>query len=104
MRRKEEVKKNYEVLQESIKDCGSACLLSVIKYYGGNVPLDRLTDMTDTTKEGTTFYNLKEAANELGLSAKAYYVKNIKELPVNIGPVISQVIINNYKHFIVIYK
>ena len=98
------MKKNYEVLQESIKDCGSACLLSVIKYYGGNVPLDRLTDMTDTTKEGTTFYNLKEAANELGLSAKAYYVKNIKELPVNIGPVISQVIINNYKHFIVIYK
>ena len=38
----EEVRKmqKIEVLQDGIKDCGAACLLSVIKYYGGNDSLE----------------------------------------------------------------
>ena len=59
--------KKYIVLQDRIKECGSACLLSIIKYYGGSVSLERILELTKTTKEGTNFYNLGIAANEIGL-------------------------------------
>lgn len=95
--------KKIEVIQDGIKDCGSACLLSVIRYYGGNVPREELLKLTNTTKEGTTFYDLQQAAYEIGLSSKGYKVDNnqISELKT---PFISQVIINNYFHFVVVYK
>ena len=54
------MKKDLIVLQEGNKDCGAVSLLSIIRYYGGDISLDRLTEMTKTTKEGTNFYNLSE--------------------------------------------
>ena len=72
------MKKNYTVLQDGIKECGSACLLSIIRYYGGNISREKLLELTNTTKDGTNFYNLLTAANEIGLSAKGYKVDDIK--------------------------
>ena len=96
--------KNYTVIQDGIKECGSACLLSLIRYYGGNMSLNRILDVTNTTKDGTNFYDLKMGAMEIGLTGKAYKVDNILKLyDVNM-PFISQVIINNYYHFVVVYK
>ena len=69
--------KKITVLQDGIKECGSACLLSIIKYYGGNVSLERILELTKTTKEGTNFYNLGEAAKEIGLTSKGYQIENI---------------------------
>ena len=46
-------KKNLIVLQEGNKDCGAACLLSIIRYYGGDISLERLINLTKTDKEGT---------------------------------------------------
>ena len=96
--------KSEIVLQEGLKECGSACLLSIIKHYGGDIPLAKLLELTKTTKEGTNFYNLKIAANELGLSAKGYELKNINSLRAIDKPFISQTRTNNYLHFIVVYK
>ena len=92
------------VLQDGIKECGAACLLSIIKYHGGNTSIDRLLELTKTTKEGTNFYNLQEAAKEIGLISKGYKIDNIDNLTQIEKPFISQIIKNNYKHFVVIYK
>ncbi len=96
--------KKIIVIQDGIKECGSACLLSIIRYYGGNVPMQELLRLTNTTKDGTTFYDIKEAAYEIGLSVKGYKVENASKLYELTKPFISQVIINNYLHFIVVYK
>ena len=98
------MKKNYTVIQDGIKECGSACLLSIIRYYGGNISLERLLELTNTNKDGTNFYNLMEASQEVGLSAKGYKVDNINELSEIEKPFISQVVIDNYTHFVVVYK
>lgn len=98
------MKKNYTVLQDGIKECGSACLLSIIRYYDGNVSLEKLLELTNTTREGTNFYNLCLAASEIGLSAKGYKVDDISKLYEIGKPFISQMVINNYTHFIVVYK
>lgn len=96
--------KNYTVIQDGIKECGSACLLSIIRYYGGNVPITNLVELTKTNKEGTNFYNLYNAAIQIGLTGKAYKINSISELVEIKKPFISQVVINNYTHFVVVYK
>lgn len=96
--------KKYTVLQDGLKECGSACLLSIIRYYGGDIPMAKLLELTKTNKDGTNFYNLKNAANELGMSAKGYELKETGQLLEIDKPFISQLVIKNYLHFVVVYK
>jgi len=91
------------VLQDGIKDCGVCCLLSIIKHYGGNVSKEYLRDLTNTTKDGVTAYNIIKSATKIGFDSYAL-CGNIEEIDADSLPVIAHVIINkNYKHFIVIY-
>ncbi|MDD3048433.1 MAG: peptidase domain-containing ABC transporter [Bacilli bacterium] len=93
--------KHKYVKQETISDCGVACLLTIIKRYGGNVSFEKLRDLTKTSKNGTTAFHLIEAANKLGLTATGYKcddILNICEFPC-IGHVTMQ---NSYQHFIII--
>ena len=50
------------VKQEGLKDCGVCCLLSIIRHYQGNIPLEVLRELTNTTRNGVSAYNLVEAA------------------------------------------
>ncbi len=97
-------KKNYVVIQDGIKECGSACLLSLIRYYGGNISINSLLEMTKTDKNGTNFYDLSAAAYQIGMSHKAYKIDDFNMLYNVEKPFISQVILNNYNHFVVVYK
>ena len=98
------MKKKLIVLQEGTKYCGSAALLSIIRYYGGNISVNRIVELTNTTKEGTNFYNLKYAAIDVGLDAKAFKVDNIEELYKIRSPILCQLNIKGNLHFVVIYK
>ena len=98
------MKKNLVVLQEGNKDCGAACLLSIIRYYGGDISLERLIDITKTDKEGTNFYNLSEASSKIGLNTKCYKADNNAKLESISTPFIAQINNKNYMHFIVVYK
>ena len=98
------MKKSLIVLQEGNKDCGAASLLSIIRYYGGDISIERLIDMTNTTKEGTNFYNISLAASSLGLESRAYKVDDIEKIKNIPTPYIVQLKNKNYTHFVVVYK
>ena len=98
------MKKSLIVLQEGNKDCGAASLLSIIRYYGGDISIERLIDMTNTTKEGTNFYNISLAASSLGLESRAYKVDDIEKIKNIPAPYIVQLKNKNYTHFVVVYK
>ena len=92
------------VLQDGIKDCGICCLLSIIRYYGGEVPKEILREMTNTTKDGVSLYNLLEASNNLGFESIGVS-GNLEDIALNNLPCIAHVQVkNNRKHFIVIYE
>lgn len=92
------------VLQDGIKDCGICCLLSIIRYYGGEVSKEYLRELTNTTKEGVSLYSLIEGAKEIGFEAIGVSGK-IENIDVNNLPCIAHIIVNkNYKHFVVIYQ
>ena len=86
------------VLQEDESSCGSACLLSIIKYYNGYVPIEIIKYDTNTSNMGTNFYNLKLAAINYGFNALGFDNEDVNV------PYISQVKINDVYHFIVVYQ
>ena len=94
----------YCVLQDDLKDCGVCSLLSIIKYYNGDISKEYLRELTLTTKDGVSALNLLKAAREIGF--EAYGIKGeLKKINDKNLPVIAHVIINKkYPHFIVIYK
>ena len=96
--------KKLIVLQDGNKECGSACLLSIIRYYGGDISINRLVELTNTTKEGTNFLCIKNACHELGLNALGYKIDDKNNLLEIDKPFIAQININNYLHFVVVYK
>ena len=98
------MKKNLIVLQEGKKDCGAACLLSIIRYYGGDISLERLISYTETDKDGTNFYNLSLAGEKLGLNARAYEVDTETKISEIEVPFIVQLSSDNMLHFVVVYK
>lgn len=98
------MKKNLIVMQEGNKDCGAACLLSIIRYYGGDISLERLLDLTKTDKGGTNFYNLSMASSEVGLKAMCYKASTDGKLGNISTPFIAQINNKNFMHFIVVYK
>lgn len=92
------------VKQNDIKDCGVCCLLMIIKYYKGNIPKEKLKELTKTTREGTTAYDLLEAAKKLNFITTGVTgdISNLKQEDL---PCIAHVLIEEkYKHYIVIYK
>ena len=100
------MKKNIKTIQDDIKDCGACSLSSIIKYYGGYVPLETIKQDTFTTKDGTTLYHLSEAAKKYGFDTVGFKL-TFNELINNdiFFPLISSVLIKeSILHFIVIIK
>lgn len=97
------MKKNLIVLQDGYKECGAASLLSIIHYYKGSISMARLVELTNTNKEGTNFYQLKQAAEKLGFNANGYKTNNYNTLQEIETPFIIQIIDKNYEHFCVVY-
>jgi ATP-binding cassette, subfamily C, bacteriocin exporter len=59
-------------LQIDEYDCGVACLLSIIKFYNGIQPLEKLRELSGATKIGVSLLGLYEAAQKTGFSAEGY--------------------------------
>ena len=95
--------RKYLVRQRDIKDCGVCCLASIIRYYKGDIPLEKIRLDTKTNLEGTTAYNLIEAAKKYGFVAKGVKAKNLNQ---NLRlPAIAHIVTKHgLNHFIVIYK
>lgn len=95
------MKKYPFVKQDGIKDCASACVQMILKYYGGYTSMTKLNEMMRTSHKGTDAYHLVLALQELGFKAEGRKFKNFYFSL----PVIAHVIINDsYKHYVVIYE
>jgi ATP-binding cassette subfamily B protein len=64
------MKINLFELQLEQRDCGVACLLNLIRYYGGNSTVDELRRLSGTSVTGTTLLGLKQAAEKIGFDAE----------------------------------
>lgn len=91
-------------LQLDQSDCGPACLLSLIKLYNGNSSLEKIRELSGTTRQGTTLLGLYQAANQLGFTADGCEA-DIESLIAHDKPVILHVLIENQlEHYIICYR
>jgi ABC-type bacteriocin/lantibiotic exporter with double-glycine peptidase domain len=90
-------------LQLDQSDCGVACLLSLIKLYNGNHSLEKLRELSGTTKQGTTLLGLYQVANQIGFTAEGCEA-DIQALIDHKQPVILHVVIEEkLQHYVVCY-
>ncbi|MBK7872237.1 MAG: peptidase domain-containing ABC transporter [Saprospiraceae bacterium] len=94
----------YHTEQRDATDCGAACLLSVLKYYGSNAPLDRLREWSGTSTTGATLLGLYQAAQRTGLEAEGFEadIAHLKSLDT---PCILHIVKEeSLLHFVVCYQ
>ena len=90
------------VKQEGLKDCGVASLLMIIRYYNGNISMEKLRDMTKTDKNGVTAYHIKKASEELGFNCDVYKIDNLySDIKL---PCIAHTVNKAFNHYVVIYE
>jgi ATP-binding cassette subfamily B protein len=91
-------------LQLDQSDCGVACLISIIQFYGGTNSIEKLRELSGTSKQGTTMLGLYQAANKIGFSAEGCEA-DIQALIDHKQPVILHVVIENkLQHYVVCYE
>ncbi len=97
--------KRLIVNQNGNKDCASACLLSIMRYYGSDASLDELSLILKTTNEGTNAYNIINGSRTFGFDGFGlhYSFEEIISGKVNL-PIICHTLKDNMYHFIVVYK
>lgn len=97
--------KKIIVKQSGYKDCASSCLLSIIRYYGGNISKEELDYIINTNVYGTSAYDMVLGMGLIGFSGygKRVAVEDISKEEHNF-PLIAHVKSENNYHYIVIYK
>ena len=98
------LRRNILVRQADLKDCGACSLLSVIKYYGGYVPLETVIADTHTTRLGTTAFHLIQAALKYGFDASGIKIDVDYLEKISLPAIAHLQVDNQYNHFVVIYK
>ena len=96
--------KHKYIGQQNSKDCGVICLYNIINYYKGSISLTKLRNMLNTSKEGTSVYDIVCTSNKLGLETEAYKceLNDICSLKL---PIIAHIKLDGkYNHFVIIDK
>ena len=86
--------------QPDAKDCGPTCLKIISKFYGKNVSIPELRELSETTREGSSLLNISDTAETigfrtLGVKLSAHTIKEAT-LPC--------ILHWNNQHFVVLYK
>lgn len=88
--------------QQGLKECGPACVQMILKFYGGYMTINKLSEILETNQNGTTALSIVETLNNIGFESRGVKPKSIYVVKT---PCIAHTIINDsYKHYIVIYK
>ena len=90
------------VKQRDAKDCGACCLSSIILYYGGYVPMEKIRLDTLTNDEGVNALNMINAARKYGFNATGVKIDSLFDKKVFFPAIAHTINKNGYEHFVVI--
>lgn len=98
------MKKYPYIKQQEQKDCASACILMILKYYGAYVSMEEIRDETKTDKNGVNLLDLTETLKKYGFSVDALKgtIEDLKQAELTY-PFISHMKTNG-GHYIVVYE
>ena len=84
-------------------DCGPACLLAVLRFYGGDAGLAPVRSLAGTDASGTSLLGLYQAAEILGFDARGATGDYASLRSVKL-PCIAHVVVEDRPHYVVVYE
>ena len=94
------------IRQHDISDCAAACIASVARHYGEDIPLTLIRETSGTSQAGTSIKGILDAAQAIGFRATGYKSdeKALDKLQDLKEPVILHIINDRGDlHFVVLY-
>jgi ATP-binding cassette subfamily B protein len=88
-------------MQPDSMDCGPTCLRMIAKYYGRSISLEKLRNLSETTRLGSSLQAISNAAEKIGfrtLPAKIDLVNLKQNAP------LPCICFWNQRHYVVLYK
>ena len=97
--------KKIVIRQNSNNDCGVACLISIMKYFGLDPSYEEVSYYLRLNKDGTNAYNIINGSRNYGFDGYGihYTYEEIINSKVSF-PIICHTLKQNMYHFIVVYK
>jgi ATP-binding cassette subfamily B protein len=86
--------------QQSASDCGAACLVMIMNYWGKRVSVNRLREIANVNRDGASLKGLMTAAESFGFSTRPVKA-NLEGLAKQSLPAIAHW---EGKHFIVVWE
>ncbi|AKG20546.1 peptidase domain-containing ABC transporter [Calothrix sp. 336/3] len=86
--------------QQSASDCGAACLVMIGRYWGKQLSVNRLRDLTNVSRSGASLRALAAAAESIGFATRPVKA-SLDKLAQQPLPAIAHW---EGKHFIVVYE
>ncbi|MBR1539265.1 MAG: peptidase domain-containing ABC transporter [Bacteroidales bacterium] len=94
------------IRQHDISDCAAACVASIARHYGQDIPLSLIREASGTSTAGTSIKGILDACREIGFRAAGFKSeeKQLESLTGLSEPVILH-IVNRHGdlHFVVLY-
>lgn len=103
MRNSQHIRRTF-ARQQDAKDCGVACLLSVVRCHGGTATFERLRQRSGTGLQGTSLLGLCQAARQSGLDAEGLEADAVQRLAEVSDLCILHVVTEaGFPHYVVFY-
>lgn len=86
--------------QKDIKDCGPTCLKIIAKYYRKSISIQKLRELSETTRIGSNLLAISRAAEKIGFRSVGVKItlEDLKEAP------LPCILHWNKNHYVVLYK
>jgi len=92
-------RKTPVVMQLEVLECGAACLTMILSYYDKWIPLEQVRVDCGVSRDGSSAKNMVRAANNYGLSTRAYKLEPEEVRENGVFPCILHW---NFNHFVVL--
>lgn len=87
-------------LQQSVSDCGAACLVMVGRYWGKRFSINRLRDLASVDRNGASLTGLAKAAEGIGFTSRMV-TASLDKLAAQTLPAIAHW---EGRHYVVVYQ
>lgn len=97
--------KRWVIKQNGYKDCGAACVLSIVRYYGGNANIENVRKDLNISNNGCSAFDIINTLKKYGFDSKGYNVScDLQERKI-LFPCIAHIKSENgYYHFVVLLE
>lgn len=95
------IRKNFPFYKQAdSKDCGPTSLKIIAKYYDKIIPIQKLRDLSETTRQGSKLSGISDAAEKVGFRTLGVKISvmDLKEAPLPL------ILHWNQNHFVVLHK